>query len=232
MSDARDKSGVPSPPPALTLSPAPGSEPEPAQPEPAPTPPSSGGDHVNLRSHFPPAVPGVSTKGPTLPLPARPRINSLVNPITSSASPLALLFQPLVVDEDVIVEDQEDDQNPPRAPNLLSYGTASRRRLVSLGPKRRGRPIAETSPTLNRWQRPDARRPSHSLTRSDDGERLSLDPMQINPSTSSVPETAGQVLEDEERDGGEPGLSKHLEAMEARQKRIEEMLMKLVENLS
>ena len=56
--------------------------------------------------------------------------------------------------------------------------------------------------------------------------------MQINPSTSSVPETAGQVLEDEDRDGGEPGLSKRLEAMEARQKRIEEMLMKLVENLS
>jgi len=58
------------------------------------------------------------------------------------------------------------------------------------------------------------------------------DPGQINPSTSSVHETAGQVLEDEERAGGEPGLSRRLEVMEERQKRIEAMLVKLTENLS
>lgn len=88
--------------------------------------------------------------------------------------------------------------------------------------------------TLNRWQRPDARQVSNSLTRSDDGDRFSgsLDPAQINPSTLSIPETAGQVLEDEERGGGEPGLSKRLEVMEERQKRIEEMLIRLTENLS
>jgi hypothetical protein len=56
--------------------------------------------------------------------------------------------------------------------------------------------------------------------------------MRNNPSTLSVPETAGQVLEEEERDGGEPGFTKRLEAMEERQKRIEEMLMKLTEHLS
>ena len=241
MSDAPDKSKVPSSPaPTLTISPVP--EPEsaqfqPAQPGHAPAPPSSGGDHGSLRSHLPQTIPEVPIKAPTHPLPQRPRINSLVNPANSSASPLALLFQPLVVDEDVIGEDNEDNPNPPKGSNLLSYGPASRRRLVSLGPKRRGRTLAETSPatsTLNRWQHSETRQLSRSLTRSDDGDRSyrSPDPIQFNPSTSSVPETAGQVIEDEERDGGEPGLSRRLEVIEERQKRIEEMLMKLIESLS
>ena len=240
MSDARDKSRVPSPHlPTLTVSPVPESEPaepQPAHSESAPAPPSSGGERGSLRSHFPQTIPEVPTKGPTRPLPARPRINSLVNPSTSSASPLAMLFQPLIVDEDVIVEDQEDYQNPLKAPSHLSYGPASRRRLVSLGPRRRGQALADTSPvtsTLNRWQRPATRQQSHSLTRSDDGERFygSQDPFQIHPS-SSVPETVGQVLEDEERGGGEPGLSRRLDVMEERQKRIEEMLVRLTESLS
>lgn len=237
MSEARDKSRVSSPPaPTLTISPVqepePG-QPQPAQPESTPIPPPSGGDHGSVRLQFPPTIQEV----PTRPVPARPRINSLVNPSTSSASPLAMLFQPLFVEEDVIAEDQEDNQNPLKAPNLLSYGPASRRRLISLGPKRRGRTFAETSPVssaMNRWQRPDTRQPSNSLTRSDDGDRFSgsLDPNQVNPSTLSIPETAGQILEDEDRDGGEPGLSKRLEMMEERQKRIEAMLTKLVESLS
>ena len=241
MSDAPDKSKVSSPPaPTLTVSPVP--EPElvqsqAVQPESTLVPPSSGGDHGSLRSQLPQTIPEVPTKGPAHQPPMRPRINSLVNPATSSASPLALLFQPLIVDDDVITEDQEDNQNPQKAPNLLSYGPASRRRLVSLGPKRRGRTLAETSPaalTQNRWQHPDTRQLSHSLTRSDDGDRFSRSPgpIQINPSTSSVLETAGQVLEDEEREGGETGLSRRLEVMEERQRRIEEMLIKLTENIS
>jgi len=241
MSDAPDKSKASSPSaPALTVPPVP--EPElnhsqPAQPESAPAPLSGGGDRGSLHLQFPPTIPEVPTKGSTHPLPARPRINSLVNPATSSPSPLALLFQPLVVEEDVIAEDQEDNQNPPKAPNLLSYGPASRRRLVSLGPRRRGRALIDASPvasTLNSWQHPDTRQLSHSLTRSDDGDQLSRspDPIRINPSTSSIPETAGQVLEDEEKGGGEPGLSRRLEVMEERQKRIEAMLMKLTESLS
>jgi len=241
MSDTPDKSKAPSlPAPNLTTSPVP--ELEPAQPQAVqpvsvPAPPSSGGDHGSLGSQLPPTIPEVPAKGPAHQLPARPRINSLVNPTTSTPSPLALLFQPLIVDEDVLLEDQEDDQNPQKAPNLLSYGPASRRRLVSLGPKRRGRTLAEKSPAAssqNRWQLPDTRQPSHSLTRSDDGDQLSRSPgpTRVNPSTSSVIETAGQVLEDEEREGGETGLSRRLEAMEERQKRIEEMLVKLTESLS
>jgi hypothetical protein len=135
------------------------------------------------------------------------------------------------------MEDQGDYQNPLKAPSLLSYGPASRRRLVSLGPKRRGRTLTETSPvtsTMSRWQNPSTRHLSRSLTRSDEGDQFhrSPDPIQTQPSTSSVPETAGEILEDEERDGGEPGLSRRLEVMEERQKRIEEMLMKLTEHLS
>lgn len=240
MSDTPDKSKVPSPPTSTqAISPVP--EPDSVQAQPAQrestlTPPSGGGDHGSLRLQFPPTIPEVPTKGPTHPLPARPRINSLVNPTTSSASPLALLFQPLVVEEDVIAEDQEDNQNPPRAPNLISYGPASRRRLVSVGPRRRSHALGETSPVssaLNRWQNPESRQPSHSLTRSDDGDHFSrsLYPTRINPSTSSVPETAGQILEDEEKEGGEGGLSRRLDLIEERQRRIEEMLVKLTDGL-
>jgi len=236
MSDTPDKTKVPSPPASThALSPIP--EPESvqaqtAQPESTPVPPPIEGDRGSLHLQFPPTIPEVPTRGPTNPLPVRPRINSLVNPATSSASPLALLFQPLVVEEDVIAEDQEENQGPPKAPNLISYGPASRRRLVSIGPRRRGYPIGETSP-VNRWQYSESRQPSNSLTRSDDGDQFSRspDPIRINPSTSSVPETAGQVLEDEEREGGEPGLSRRLEMIEERQRRIEEMLVKLTESL-
>ena len=243
MSEAADKSKLPSPSaPTLTTSPDP--EPEPTQVshlDSAPVPQLSGGDHGSLRLQPPPTIPEVPTKGPThqptLQFPTRPRINSLVNPATSSASPLAMLFQPLIVDEDVIMEDQEDNQNLHKAPNLLSYGPASRRRLVSIGPRRRGRTPTETSPvtsTLHRWHHSDTRQPSHSLTRSDDGDRLSRSPdhIQPNPSSLSVAETAGQVLEEEEREGGEPGLSRRLAIMEERQKRIEEMLVRLTESLS
>ena len=241
MSDTPDKSKVSSPlAPTITTSPV--HELEPTQPQAmqlasAPAPPSSGGDRGSPRSQLPPTIPEVPAKGPTHQLPTRPRINSLVNPATSSPSPLALLFQPLIVDEDVLAEDQEEDQHEQKTPNLLSYGPASRRRLVSLGPKRRGRTLAERSPATssqNRWQHHDTRQPSHSLTRSDDGDQLSRSPgpTRVNPSTSSVIETAGQVLEDEEREGGETGLSRRLEVMEERQKRIEEMLVKLTESLS
>jgi hypothetical protein len=84
---------------------------------------------------------------------------------------------------------------------------------------------------LDRWQQ-DTRHLLHSPARSDEGDQLSRSPDPINPSTSSMPETAAQVLEEEDRDGGEPGLSKRLEMMEERQKRIEEMLMRLTEHLS
>ena len=78
------------------------------------------------------------------------------------------------------------------------------------------------------------RRPSHSLTRSDDWDRVSTGPdhIQASPLTLSAAETAGQGLEEEEREGGEPRLSRRSVMMEGRWKRIEEMLVKLTESLS
>ena len=162
-------------------------------------------------------------------------MNSLVNPAASSASPLALLYQPIVVEEESVAEDYQDDsQHLVKPSSLLSYGPTSRRRLISIGPRRRGRGLAERSSetfALNRWQQ-DTRRLSHSPTRSDEGDQFSRSPDLINPSSSSVPETAAQVLEEEEREGGEPGLSSRLEMIEGRQKRIEELLVRLTEHLS
>ena len=118
----------------------------------------------------------------------------------------------------------EDNQNLQKAPNLLGYGPASQRRLVSVEPRRLGCAPTEASaltPTLNRWHHLDTTRPSHSLTRSDDGDGLSrsLGHIQANPSALSVAETAEQVLE-EGREGGEPELSRRLVVMEERYKGI------------
>ena len=168
---------MPSPPaPTVTISPVPEQEPTLSQPTETPhleptSLPSSGGDHGSARLQSPPTITDVPPKGPARPL-ARPRINSLVNPAVSSASPLALLFQPIVVEEEAVADDHLDDfASPAKPPNILSYGPASRRRLVSIGPKRRGRTLAETSPgtsALNRWQLQGNR--SHSPPRSDEGE--------------------------------------------------------------
>ena len=204
---------------------------EPNHPEP------SGGDHGSAGLLSPPTVTEGVPKGYTRPahLP-RPRINSLVGPAASSASPLALLFQPIVVEEDVIAEDDEEDiPSSVRPQNILSYGPASRRRLVSIGPRRRGRTAADTSPAISAMSRSqDMRHVSYSPTKSDIGDQFSTSPDQIrvDPSTSSVQETAGQILEEEEREGGESGLTRRLEIIEERQKRIEEMLVRLTQHLS
>lgn len=243
MSDTpvKDKSKAPSPPPTVTISPVPELGPtefqpaEPVQREFVPVPSSNGGDHGGVRLS-PPSISDAQPRTSVRPFPTRPRINSIVNPATSSASPLAMLFQPIVVEEDAVAEDHEDTQGSAKPPNLLSYGPATRRRFVSIGPRRHGRTLTDSSPvasTLSRW-RHHTRQSSHSPARSDEGDHFtrSPEPIRFNPSTSSVPETVGQVMEEEEREGGEPGLSRRLELMEDRQKRIEEMLVRLTENLS
>ena len=48
----------------------------------------------------------------------------------------------------------------------------------------------------------------------------------------SAAEAAGRVLEEQESEGGEPGLSRRLAAMEERQRGMEEILVKLTESLS
>ncbi|KAF9779137.1 hypothetical protein BJ322DRAFT_1013723 [Thelephora terrestris] len=241
MSDTPDKPKVSSPPaPTLSISP-PEREPtqskpaDPAQPEPIPQ--STGGDRGSVRLQSPSTMSDVPLRGATRQFQQmRPRLNSLVNPANSSPSPLALLFQPIVVEEEAVSDDhQEDYQNSMRPPNLLSYGPASRRRLVSVGPRRRGGILTESSPAtsaLARWQSQDPGQPSSSPGRSDEGDHFSRSPDPINPSTLSVSETAAQVLEEEENEGGETGISRRLEMMEERQKRIEEMLLKLTHHLS
>lgn len=240
MSDTPDKPKTHTPPPpTVTISPVPEQEhaqSQSTQPEHAHVLSSNGGDHGSVRLQSTPRVSEVPPKGPARPIPQmRPRINSLVNPAASSASPLALLFQPIVVEEEAIADDNQDNnQNPAKPLNLLSYGPASRRRLISIGPRRHGRSLAEQSSAasaLNQWQQ-DLRHLSYSPTRSDDGDQIFRSPDPINPSNSSMHETAAQVLEEEEKEGGEPGLSRRLEMMEERQKRIEGMLMKLTEHLS
>ena len=90
-------------------------EPEPTQvdhlPDSAPITQLSGGDHGKLRSQHPPIIPEVPAMGPThqptpVPNPNETKDKLSGEPCTSYASPLAMLFQPLIVGEDVTMEDQ------------------------------------------------------------------------------------------------------------------------------
>ncbi|RPD64222.1 hypothetical protein L226DRAFT_460344 [Lentinus tigrinus ALCF2SS1-7] len=77
----------------------------------------------------------------------RPRVNSIVtrglDMAQAAASPLAQIFQPLIVDDDLIPEEQESDAannttgpaghgSGGGPPALVSYGPATRRRLMSM----------------------------------------------------------------------------------------------------
>ncbi|KAH9940898.1 uncharacterized protein BXZ73DRAFT_42553 [Epithele typhae] len=78
--------------------------------------------------------------------PPRQRINSILTRgfevAQAAASPLAQIFQPLVVDDDILPEEDEDDEDGgsgsgaghglSASPPALSYGPAMRRRLMSL----------------------------------------------------------------------------------------------------
>ncbi|KAF5350239.1 hypothetical protein D9758_007832 [Tetrapyrgos nigripes] len=83
---------------------------------------------ANGRVHFQDQPsPSASSPHPIIP---RPRINSVLNRgievAQSFTSPLAQIFQPLIVDDDGVP--QESEQAEP----LISYGPASRRRLSSM----------------------------------------------------------------------------------------------------
>lgn len=134
-------------------------------------------------------------------------------------SPLAQIYQPLVVDDDLL-EEQAPEQS---TPNLVSYGPATRRRLSSM---HRFPPMAPL----------DMRRNGSR------GQHLLSDvPLEESPgsfgeakraqrggeATPSTPEPASQVYEDEGGAGSTPQLVVRLTRIEERQKRLEDLIMQL-----
>jgi len=169
----------------------------------------------------------------------RARVNSMMNRgmhmaeniSQSFTSPLAQIFQPLIVDDDLIEEEQDparslpDSRNPqyyvsstpPQPQHLLSYGPASRRRLSSVN--RRG---ANEPPPARRFPLMD--NPVSESPHSD----LSLQVPQLQE--EEIP-TAEKILEGEAVNGSSAHWSLKMELMERRQARMEQLLQQLVDGL-
>ena len=193
--------------------------------------------------------------GPSaIPLP-RARLNSIVtrvDPTQTIASPLAQVFQPLVVDDD---RDGEADQLSQDGVGgaLVSYGPASRRRLSSMvrrptamvhgdflgASAQAAMGIPRRSPGQATMTSPNARLgitgqalstspETRETTRSPEKERDARSVQGQGPSHLHEPlETAAEELEDQEEGAASP-TDRRLEEIERRQQRIEELLERLV----
>ncbi|KAK0202576.1 hypothetical protein DFS33DRAFT_1374610 [Desarmillaria ectypa] len=166
--------------------------------------------------HFDDSLGNASSHSPSQPFPiVRTSVNSILNrnfeTAQSFTSPLAQIFQPLVLDEDPTA----DESHSP--PHLVSFGPASRRRLSSMHQHRRG-----TTDGSN-------------LKRTDDGSGpLSESPPAVTSMSSPKDnsfmslQTAAAVKE-EEADSG--GYWKKFAELEAAQARMEKLLEKIVHSL-
>ncbi|THU87990.1 hypothetical protein K435DRAFT_762223 [Dendrothele bispora CBS 962.96] len=206
-----------------------------------------GSSGSNGRVHFEtPSSPSPSNPHPI----PRPRVNSVLNRgfevAHSFTSPLAQIFQPLVVDDDGVPQNSED--NSSNAPPMISYGPASRRRLSSMtgvrkmttDPSSVRHAFPRSSPKQQHLQPPSPRSPKlqqenlspssiDEVMRGEDGV-ISESPLSVSPAAAgSIIPTAGQVREEEANSGGSESMMKKLQEMEARQERIERLLQSLTE---
>lgn len=159
----------------------------------------------------PPAWQASQASGPAL----RRRVNSQLHrpDMTPGMSPLAQVFQPLVMDDDA------SKDGLPQS-HFVSYGPASRRRLASMQSMRHPTNLPNPTPTAQRrppWPVTGSRREP-----SDDPGLLSGSPEQ-----NVQPETAEEAEETSFEESSMVRWFKHMESMEERQKRIEDILLEL-----
>lgn len=142
---------------------------------------------------------------------------------TNFTSPLAQIYQPLVVDDDL-----RDDEEPSELtqPNMVSYGPVSRRRLSSM---HRFPPMAplDLRRSNSRAQHAMLDAPQEASPRSPN-EDSRYQGGEISP---SIPEPVSQVYEDEGGAGSTPQVVARLNRIEERQKRLEDLILQLSSDL-
>lgn len=162
---------------------------------------------------------------------ARRRAVSVMNRATdvahSFASPLAQIFQPLVVDEGMPEEPTEAASAD--TPPSVSYGPASRQKL-SLVQSLHKKPSTDLQG--DQVLSPLRRLPLAPLgvRQESEGDSPQLD--SAEPQDSEEPETAGQVEEDETNVGGVAQWARRLSKIEHAQNRIEEMLIQISKDMN
>ncbi|KAA1475470.1 hypothetical protein DENSPDRAFT_426990 [Dentipellis sp. KUC8613] len=200
----------------------------------------------NGSSHHPPSSP-LASKAPSLP-PSPPkdapraagprqRVGSILNrgaeAAHSLASPLAQIFQPLVVDEREGAPGGEQLQAGTR--EGVSYGPASRRRLSSMIRRPTVDVPQQQSTALRRFPTGGsghglAHGWSSPLSASPEQQRAERQAQTQAQAQVDGPETAEQTEEKEEGLGG-VAWSKRLEEMEKRQTRIEALLEEIARGM-
>lgn len=135
--------------------------------------------------------------------------------MTQSISPLAQVFQPLVMDDDV------QNNGLPQSLPFVSYGPASRRRLAPIQSERHPNDIPEPTPTTQR-------RPPWPVTKTRQDVFDDLGLFSASPEQNVQAETAEEAEETSFEDASMVRWFKRIEIMEERQKRIEDMLLELV----
>ncbi|KAG2128545.1 hypothetical protein DEU56DRAFT_818870 [Suillus clintonianus] len=151
----------------------------------------------------------------------RRRVNSQISraEMTQSISPLAQVFQPLIMDDEDDASKKGVPQSTP-AP-LISYGPASRRRLASMRSVRRPADSPNPIPIAQR-------RPPWPVINTRQEILDGPGPLSASLQESIHPETAEEAEEDSFEDGSMVRWVERMNRMEDRQKRIEDMLLELV----
>ncbi|PCH44315.1 hypothetical protein WOLCODRAFT_165062 [Wolfiporia cocos MD-104 SS10] len=172
--------------------------------------------------------------GPSsIPPPPRQRLTSIVtrglDMTQSLTSPLAQVFQPLIMDEDDHSEEHQVEFGHP----VVSYGPASRRRLSSMQRRPTGMSHG-VDPSSGPSQSHNALGLKRFPTMTSPGNRSGITNQLLSSSPDARPgseslETAEEVAEDADPMSR---WGKRLEGMEERQKRIETMLLELMNKLS
>lgn len=129
-------------------------------------------------------------------------------------SPLAQIFQPLVIDEDIPEETESLG-----IPTGISYGPASRRRQSLM----QRSPAAESATQL-------AHRFPTMMGDQAIGEEGQLSTSPAPDSARQEPETAGQVEDSGSETGGINQWNRRLQKLEQGQKRIEDLLLQISKN--
>ncbi|RDB20824.1 Calcium channel YVC1 [Hypsizygus marmoreus] len=197
-------------------------------------------DHVRRPSSH--AQPGSPPRA--IPHASRTRLNSLLHRGSDAAqtfiSPLAQVFQPLVVD-DTIAEEPTDKSSPtaPLAP-MVSFGPASRRRLSSMQSLRgqHAEPLLYHAQANAMKKFPTLPKPSSPVNTSTKPaspiNTMTKSPDQIPPAPKSPTRRPESVLESESeaesQRGGISTWASRLDEMERRQERIESLLMQIAKD--
>ena len=179
-------------------------------------------------------------QGPSSPSPTkaiRQRLASVVqrgaDAVNAFTSPLAQIYQPLVVDDDIVEEVAEPSQMTP--PSNISYAPGMRRRLSSMHRFPPVQPIIGHRRLNSTFAQP---REGNLL---DDGllqeSPRSADPFAqerevgIREEGATPPEPASQVLGGEGLSGLVPQVNDRLAKIEERQRRLEDLILQLTEEL-